>query len=112
MELNNTLQKIKELTKERNWSIYKLAKESGIPYSSLNSLFQKNNQPTISTLEKICQGLHITLSEFFQDEIPYRVESFSFTNEELTIIKLYRSLNTQEQKLFTAYIKGFAKEPY
>ena len=35
-----------------------LAKESDIPYSSLNSLFLKNNQPTLSTLEKICKGFH------------------------------------------------------
>ena len=49
--MNDVLQKIKELMEERGWSLYKLAKESGIPYSSLNSLFQKNNQPTITTLE-------------------------------------------------------------
>ena len=52
MELNKTLTKINLLLEQRHWSMYRLAKESGIPYSSLNSLFQKNNQPTISTLEK------------------------------------------------------------
>ena len=51
--MNDTLMKIQKLMNERNWSLYKLAKESDIPYSSLNSLFLKNNQPTLSTLEKI-----------------------------------------------------------
>ena len=68
MELNHTLTKIKHLLDERNWTLYKLAKEAGIPYSSLNALFLKNNQPTIATLEKICGGFHITLSEFFADD--------------------------------------------
>ena len=56
--MNDTLMKIQKLMNERNWSLYKLAKESDIPYSSLNSLFLKNNQPTLSTLEKICKGFH------------------------------------------------------
>jgi len=50
MELNKLLTKIQQLLDERNWSLYKLSKESHIPYSSLNSLFLKNNQPTVVTL--------------------------------------------------------------
>lgn len=112
MELNETLMKIKDLLKERNWSIYKLAKESDIPYSSLNSLFLKNNQPTISTLEKICKGFHISMGEFFSDDTPYRENSYSFSSDELTIIEMYRSLNAHDQKLFTVYLKGFARKPF
>ena len=50
--MNDTLKRINELLDKRNWTLYKLAKESDIPYSSLSSMFQKNNQPTIATLEK------------------------------------------------------------
>ena len=53
--MNDTLMKIQKLMNERNWSLYKLAKESDIPYSSLNSLFLKNNQPTLSTLDENMQ---------------------------------------------------------
>ena len=70
MKLNKLLIKIQELLDERNWTLYRLSKESNIPYSSLNSLFLKNNQPTVSTLEKVCDGFHITLSEFFSDDTP------------------------------------------
>lgn len=112
MELNETLLKIKTMLKERGWSIYKLAKESGIPYSSLNSLFQKNNQPTISTLEKICCGFHISMEEFFSGDTPYSEIRYDFSNEELCIIEMYRSLTSRDRKLFLAYIKGFSKTPY
>ena len=70
MKLNKLLIKIQQLLDERNWTLYRLSKESNIPYSSLNSLFLKNNQPTVSTLEKVCDGFHITLSEFFAEDTP------------------------------------------
>ncbi len=110
-EINETLQKINELMKERNWSYYRLAKEAGIPYSSLNSLFLKNNQPTISTLEKICEGFHISMSEFFASKTPYRPESYRFSKDELDMIEMYRSLNRSEKKIVVSYLKGFCHIP-
>ncbi|MEY8331480.1 helix-turn-helix transcriptional regulator [Lachnospiraceae bacterium 48-33] len=102
--MNEVLQKIKELMEERGWSLYKLAKESGIPYSSLNSLFQKNNQPTITTLERICAGLHITLGEFFSDCTPYRQPEQEYNKEEKEIIMSYRNLNRNNKKLFLGFL--------
>lgn len=112
MKQNETLAKIAKLMEERKWSLYKLAKESSIPYSSLNSMFQKNNQPTLSTLEKLCAGFHISMAEFFSDSPPYRMDSFSFTEEEIELIEMYRELNKIDQKLFITYTKGFAKKEF
>ena len=111
MEMNETLKKINELMEERDWSYYRLAKEADIPYSSLNSLFLKNNQPTISTLEKICAGFHISLSEFFSSKTPYRSETYRFSKDELDMIEMYRSLNKSEKKVVVAYLKGFCRIP-
>jgi len=105
MELNKTLIRIKELLDERNWSMYKLAKEADIPYSSLNTLFQKNNQPTLSTLEKICTGFHISMFEFFSDYPPYRQDSVSLSDDEITLLNIYRSVNTSNQKLLLQIAK-------
>lgn len=102
--MNEVLCKIKELMEERGWSLYKLAKESGIPYSSLNSLFQKNNQPTITTLERICAGLHITIGEFFSDCTPYRQPEQEYNKEEKDIITSYRNLNRNNKKLFLGFL--------
>lgn len=99
MELNSTLIKIKELLNERNWSMYRLAKESKIPYSSLNALFQKNNQPTLSTLEKICNGFHISMSEFFSDQTPYREEYSTLSESEKELIKIYKELTHEHKKI-------------
>ncbi len=109
IDVNRTLLKIRKLMKERNWSVYRLAKEADIPYSSLNSLFQKNNQPTLSTLEKICDGFHISMSEFFQDCTPYRADTYQFASDELELINLYRELTGPDQKILLSYVKGFCK---
>lgn len=105
MESNKTLLKIQELLDERNWSLYKLSKESGIPYSSLNSLFQKNNQPTVSTLEKICIGFHITMADFFSENTPFPKNTYDITKEERMIIELIRSLNKRDHKLALDFLK-------
>ncbi len=55
------------MLKERNWSVYKLAQVSGMNPSTLGNLFARNNVPTIPTLEKICEALGISLSEFFAE---------------------------------------------
>lgn len=104
MEHNKLLTKIQELLDERNWTLYKLAKESGIPYSSLNSLFLKDNQPTVATLEKICSGFHITLAEFFADDTPYRNESPIITDDEKTVLNLFRTLSNKNKEKYLEII--------
>lgn len=111
MELNKTLTKITLLLEQRQWSMYRLAKESGIPYSSLNSLFQKNNQPTISTLEKICDGLNISMGEFFSTQFLKSDSNQVLSKDEQELLNMYRSLDLNDQKLFLSYTKGFTKTP-
>lgn len=59
--------KLKKLMADRGFSEYKLAKLSGIPQSTINSLFRKGNLPTIPTLENLCRAFGISLAEFFAD---------------------------------------------
>ena len=56
-----------ELLKQRGWTRYKLAKESGVPESTLTNIFYRGTTPTIATLEDICKALNITLSQFFAE---------------------------------------------
>lgn len=63
----DVLQRLQQLSKERNWSIYKLAKNCDMPQSTVNNIFMRNTVPTIPTLEIICKGFGITLSQFFAE---------------------------------------------
>ncbi len=109
MEHNKLLSKIQELLDERNWSLYKLAKESNIPYSSLNSLFLKDNQPTVATLEKVCKGFNITLSEFFEDDTPYRNDVPNITEDEKIVLNLFRTLSNKDKEKYLEIINILKK---
>ena len=58
--------RILHLCAERNITINKLATLSALPPSSIkNILYGKSNDPKILTIKKICDGLDMTLAEFF-----------------------------------------------
>ena len=57
---NWILVKLRKYLTDYGWSIYKLAKESDIPYSSLNNIFVRNTMPTVSTLMTVSYT-HLTL---------------------------------------------------
>jgi transcriptional regulator with XRE-family HTH domain len=50
---------------ERNWTEYRLAKESSLSQSTIANLYRRNTVPSIATLEAICNGFGITLAQFF-----------------------------------------------
>ncbi|WP_366937318.1 helix-turn-helix transcriptional regulator [uncultured Allofournierella sp.] len=55
-----------ELCGERGISINKLATISALPPSSIkNILYGKSQNPKLITIKMICDGLDITLGEFF-----------------------------------------------
>ena len=67
--------RILELCDERNISINKLATICGLPRSSVkNILYGKSLNPKLITIKMICDGLNITLGEFFGAEVFDRLE--------------------------------------
>lgn len=59
-------QRIFELCRERKLSINRLGIISGVPQSTLNNFVSgRNHSMTVSTLQKLCDGLEITIREFF-----------------------------------------------
>ncbi len=60
-------QRLRQLLNERGWTEYKLSKTCGLSESTLSNIFRRNTMPSITTLEAICSGFGITLSQFFAD---------------------------------------------
>ena len=64
----NATNRIKELLEIRGWTINHLAQVANIPQSTLSGMFNRNNSPSLSTLESICKAFEITMSEFFAED--------------------------------------------
>ena len=61
--------RILQLCGERNISINKLANICGLPPSSVkNILYGKSQNPKVLAIKMICDGLGITLAQFFDTD--------------------------------------------
>ncbi|MEE0252765.1 MAG: helix-turn-helix transcriptional regulator [Acutalibacteraceae bacterium] len=68
-------ERIAELCEEKHITINKLANISGITQSTLNNIMSgRNNSTTISTIQKICDGLEITVTDFFDSPLFLKIE--------------------------------------
>ena len=63
-------ERIIELCRESNISINKLCTMSGVTQSTVNNIVSgRNNSATVSTIKKLCDGLGISLEDFFHSEL-------------------------------------------
>ncbi|MBQ7291872.1 MAG: helix-turn-helix transcriptional regulator [Clostridia bacterium] len=61
--------RILELCNENHITLNKLATISGVTQSTLNNIVSgRNNSTTVSTIKKLCDGLGITIIDFFNTE--------------------------------------------
>ena len=68
-------ERIAELCEEKHITINKLANISGITQSTLNNIMSgRNNSTTISTIQKTCDGLEITVTDFFDSPLFLGIE--------------------------------------
>lgn len=63
-------QRILELCRERNIAVNALANISGVSPSTIYSMLnQKSKNPGVVSIKKICDGLEITVREFFDSPL-------------------------------------------
>lgn len=62
--------RIMDLCYDRNLTLNGLARVCGITQSTLNNIVSgRNNSTTVSTIQKICDGLEIDLPQFFDSDL-------------------------------------------
>ena len=62
--------RILDLCNERQITINKLSTISGLTQSTLSNIIGgRNNSTTVSTIKKICDGLEISIQEFFESPL-------------------------------------------
>lgn len=67
---NAVKERILELCAERNITVNKLSTICGITQSTLSNIVGgRNNSTTVSTVKKICDGLEISVVDFFTSDL-------------------------------------------
>ena len=71
MRVNDAVKlRILELCRENNITLNKLSTICGITQSTLNNIISgRNATTTVSTIKKICDGLEITILDFFSSTL-------------------------------------------
>ena len=59
------VQRIQQLTEDKNWSDYRLAREANLSQSTISNLLSRGSYPSLYTLENICSALGMSLTSFF-----------------------------------------------
>lgn len=61
----DTVKRTMDLLDARNMSLYQLTQKSGIARATITQTEKRGGQLKVDTIERICEALGITLSEFF-----------------------------------------------
>ncbi len=63
-------QRILELCAQRGITVNRLATRSGVTQSTVNNIISgRNHSATVATIKKLCDGLDITLRDFFDTPV-------------------------------------------
>lgn len=100
----DVLERRRGFLKDKGWSEYRLSKECGLSESTLANIFRRNAQPSIPTLEAICNGFGITLSQFFAEN-----EMVELSPELKELFDGWVTLTAEQKQVVIQMIKAFQK---
>ena len=86
--------RIKELMEERKWTDYRLAKESNLSHPTVTNMFNRNNAPTLPTLQAVCQAFGITLAQFFAEG-----EEVQLTEDQQILFSKWSTLTDRQKQI-------------
>lgn len=86
--------RLKQLMDERGLNMYSLAKRSELSWNTIKNIFGRSTNPTITTLSMLCNGLGITLYQFFEED----ENSSNLTNEQQHLLNRWNQLSDREKQ--------------
>ena len=71
-----------------------LAKEANLSHSTVTNMFNRNNAPTLPTLEAVCRAFGITLAQFFAEG-----EEVQLTEEQQKLFSKWSTLTDRQKQI-------------
>lgn len=90
----DTQKRIRKLMAERGWTDYRLAKEANLSHSTVTNMFNRNNAPTLPTLEAVCRAFGLTLAQFFAKD-----EEAQLTEEQQKLFSKWSTLTDRQKRI-------------
>ena len=90
----NVRDRLQMLMDERGLNMYSLAKRSGLSWNTIKNIFSRSTNPTVTTLSMLCEGLGITLAQFFEDGS----EIVHLTAEQQHLVNRWDQLTDREKE--------------
>ena len=86
--------RLQQLMDERGLNMYSLAKRSGLAWNTIKNIFSRSTNPTVTTLSMLCDGLGITLAQFFEEES----DNAHLTAEQQHLVNRWDQLTDREKE--------------
>lgn len=90
------LERITQQRLLRGWTEYELAKRSALPQSTISSWYRKNMLPSLSSLEKICHALDMTMAQFLAED----TNLTEITSEQEILLGKWELLSPKQKSSF------------
>ena len=102
----DVLERLRHLMDERGWTVYRVARESGLSEKTVYNIYSRNTMPSIPTLEAICTAFGITLAQFFADG-----KMIEVTPELEDVFESWIVLTPEQKEATRSMMRAFRHEP-
>lgn len=98
--------RLSDLMEERGLNTYSLARKSNIAWNTVKNYSTRNTKPTLATLSALCDGLGITLVQFFDTE----GTTVQLTAQQQHLINRWNMLSEKEKRVISDMIDLIIEE--
>ena len=96
---------LRKCIEEREWSAYRLAKESGVPESTVRAALSGETEPTFRTAEALCRGLRIPFAALLAEGATPQL-----SEEESVLLFQWNCLRREDRELVYALVQSLAEK--
>ncbi len=101
----NVLKRIEQMRLARKWSEYELGRRAGLPQTTINTWYRKQQTPTLYSLDKLSEAFGITLSELLAD----KNDPVEITEMEKEMLQLFHSLRPNQKKYLLEFLESLTE---
>ena len=99
-------QRILQLCKERNWTLYKIAHEAGISEATVYGWVNENHfTPSRNSIEDICAAFQISLATFYND-----IDLDNLSPQQIELLSLFEKVPDTKKSVVIDIIRSFTAD--